>query len=104
MSLTLWAYITLPLFAAVGAFTSLKVRQGSSIWWIPVVGILPTISWIIICRYTGYSLAVAGSIYDALYDLGYFITLVALGEPAVWYQWIGMALVVIGIVLMGGFK
>jgi len=96
-----WAFVSLPIFAILGAYSSWKVKFGANVLWIPLVGILPTISWIVITRYSSYSLSIAGAFYDVLYDVSYFLTLIALGESARWWQWIGVAIAMGGLGLMG---
>ncbi len=84
-----------------GAWISLQVRHQH----LPILstlasGVSTMVIWMLVVRYTRMSLVAASAWYDVTTALGYFIGFAVFGEHINLSQWIGIALLAMGLFLI----
>jgi drug/metabolite transporter (DMT)-like permease len=89
------------LCGVAGAVVS-KLAKSGRIHWAAVVAvsILPGALWAAVVKSSPRSLAAAGTTFDVVYAVAYFLTFVALGEGATPRQAAGAALAVVSLALL----
>ena len=104
MSTDIIVFMLLPILAIFGAWFSKGIKLGNgakSIIPMFITSMFSAVAWILISKYTKMSLAVATIVFDTVLGLAYFFAFMAFGEAVSLRQWIGVALAVIGTILMG---
>jgi uncharacterized membrane protein len=95
------AFLVLPFLAYLGAHTSRKVKVSNKYIIVPpLVSFAVGWTWILFAKHTEISLAIAQVMFDTTYVLCYFFAFVILGEGVTILQGIGVALAIIGIILL----
>lgn len=97
------AFALLPFLGVAGAWVSRRIKLVGGMW--PVismlsVSLLSSAAWILISRYTKMSLAIATKMFDTIIGLAYFFAFIAMGEHVTPLQGLGVALAMIGVILM----
>ena len=91
-------YTILIIVGIIGSYLSLKITNGDiSVGYAAVSGILTTILWICILKYSRNSVVSISGSFDALSTLGYFLGFVIFGQHLTLNQIIGGSLIIAGI-------
>ena len=94
--------IGLILDGVLGAWISSRVRgQFFGIWACFLSGNLSLLVWAYLTRYSKMSLPTASIAFDVLYNAAWFVMLIYLGQKMTYVQMIGIALVTLGVALLG---
>lgn len=97
----LFVSLALMLSATAGAVVSRYVRDGSSVLWTYAVAVVSVSVWAWQSKYSKMSLTTASLLFDFVYNVTWFVTLVALGETIKPVHGVGAAFLIIGLVLLG---
>ncbi len=88
------------LSGIIGAYASIRVRQGTPGILIWIVGQIALITWAIQASKTNVSLAFSAVLYDAIYNTAWFATYYVCGEITTLKQILGVTLLILATILM----
>ena len=92
--------VALAVAAIVGALVSRHVRDGGSFIWTYAAGMIGISVWAWQSRSSAMSLAMASLYFDVVYNVAWFMTLVAMGERMKPVHGVGAALLLGGLALL----
>lgn len=98
---SLSAFISIPFLAVACAYVNIAAKNGSmSLLWLLGTSLVVTVPWMVITRHSTLSLAVSGSIFDALYGIFHLAAFILLGQAVSSIQLVGAVVIIAGLILM----
>lgn len=98
---SLGAFISVPFLAAICAWINIGAKNGSvNLLWLFGSSLVVCIPWAVITRHSAMSLAVSGSVFDALYGIFHLAAFILLGQAVSSIQLVGACIIIVGLILM----
>ena len=93
--------IGLAIDGALGAWISVNVRtQSIGVWVSFLTGTIAMFVWAYLSRWSKMQIVMASLFFDLVYNVSWFATIILLGASMSASKWIGVALVMAGLLLL----